>query len=47
KLINLVWEFDYEGDTRTVDVHIQHLRQKLGLKDRIKTVYKMGYRLEI
>ncbi len=47
KLINLVWEFDYEGDTRTVDVHVQHLRQKLGLKDRIKTVYKIGYRLEI
>ncbi len=47
KLIALVWEFDYEGDTRTVDVHIQKLRQKLGLTDRLKTVYKTGYRLEI
>ncbi len=47
KLISLVWEYDYEGDSRTVDVHIQQLRTKLGLKDRIKTVYKMGYRLEI
>ena len=47
KLLNLVWEFDYEGDTRTVDVHIQRLRQKLGIADRIQTVYKTGYRFEI
>ena len=47
KLIDLVWTYDYEGDTRTVDVHIQQLRQKLGLKDRIKTIYKVGYRLEL
>ena len=47
KLINLVWTYDYEGDTRTVDVHIQQLRHKLGLKDRIKTIYKIGYRFEI
>ncbi len=47
KLIELVWDYDYEGDTRTVDVHIQKLRQKLGLSERLKTVYKTGYRLEI
>ncbi len=47
KLIELVWNFDYDGDTRTVDVHVQKLRQKLGITDRLKTVYKMGYRLEI
>ena len=47
KLISLVWTYDYEGDTRTVDVHIQQLRQKLGLKDHIKTIYKVGYRLEL
>ncbi len=47
KLISLVWEFDYEGDTRTVDVHVQRLRQKLGIADRLQTVYKIGYRLEI
>ena len=47
KLLHLVWEFDYEGDTRTVDVHIQRLRQKLGISDRIQTVYKTGYRFEI
>lgn len=47
KLLKLVWEFDYEGDTRTVDVHIQRLRSKLGISDRIQTVYKTGYRFEI
>lgn len=47
KLISMVWTYDYEGDTRTVDVHIQQLRQKLGLKDHIKTIYKVGYRLEL
>ena len=47
KLIELVWDFDYEGDTRTVDVHVQKLRQKLGISEKLKTVYKTGYRLEI
>ena len=47
KILRLVWAFDYEGDTRTVDVHVQKLRQKLDLKDRIKTIYKVGYRLEL
>jgi len=47
KLLELVWGYDFEGDTRTVDVHIQKLRKKLGWEDKIKTVYKLGYRLEI
>ncbi len=47
KLLELVWGYDFEGDTRTVDVHIQKLRKKLGWEERIKTVYKLGYRLEI
>ena len=47
RLLDLVWGYDYEGDIRTVDVHIQKLRKKLGLEDCIKTVYKLGYRLEI
>ena len=47
KLLNLVWEYDYEGDIRTVDAHIQRLRQKLGISDRIQTVYKTGYRFEV
>lgn len=47
KILELVWDYDYAGDTRTVDVHIQRLRKKLGLYDRIKTVFKVGYRLEV
>ncbi len=46
RLLELVWGYDFEGDTRTVDVHIQKIRKKLGWEDRIKTVYKLGYRLE-
>lgn len=45
KLLELAWGYDYEGDSRTVDVHIQKLRKKLGLEKRIQTVYKLGYRL--
>ncbi len=47
KLLELVWGYDYMGETRTVDVHIQRLRKKLGLDDKIKTIFKMGYRLEV
>lgn len=47
RLLELVWGYDFEGDTRTVDVHIQKVRKKLGWEDRIKTVYKLGYRLEV
>lgn len=47
KLITLVWSMDYDGDDRTVDIHIRRLRKKLGLEKRLITVYKMGYRLEI
>lgn len=47
KLLDLVWGYDFEGGTRTVDVHIQRLRAKLGLEKRIVTVYKLGYRLEV
>ncbi|MFF2090892.1 response regulator transcription factor [Paenibacillus sp. NPDC058174] len=47
KLLELAWGFEYEGETRTVDVHIRQLRKKLGWEERIKTVYKLGYRLEV
>lgn len=47
KLLKRAWEYDYFGETRTVDVHIQKLRKKLNWENRIKTVYKMGYRLEV
>lgn len=46
RLLELVWGYDFDGETRTVDVHIQKLRKKTGWENRIKTVYKMGYRLE-
>lgn len=46
KLISLIWGPDFSGETRTVDVHIGWLRKKLGLTDHIKTISKMGYRLE-
>ncbi|MBQ8911047.1 MAG: winged helix-turn-helix transcriptional regulator, partial [Clostridia bacterium] len=47
KLLALVWGYDYEGESRTVDVHIRQIRAKLDLKDRLKTLYKMGYRFEL
>ncbi len=47
KLLDMVWGYDFEGGTRTVDVHIQRLRHKLHLENYIKTVYKLGYRLEV
>lgn len=46
RLLELIWGYDFEGESRTVDVHIQKLRKKLGWEDQIKTVYKLGYRLE-
>ncbi len=46
KIIERIWGFDYVGETRTIDNHIQRLRKKLDWKDEIKTVFKLGYRLE-
>jgi two-component system alkaline phosphatase synthesis response regulator PhoP len=40
-----VWDEPYFGDTRTVDLHVQRLRKKLGLSEEIQSVYKVGYRL--
>jgi two-component system, OmpR family, alkaline phosphatase synthesis response regulator PhoP len=46
RLIHLVWGYDYVGDTRTVDVHIAGLRDKLeGANVRIQTVWSVGYKL--
>ncbi len=47
KLLDKAWGYDYFGDTRTVDVHITKLRKKLHLEDYIKTIYRLGYRLEV
>lgn len=46
QILERVWGYDYIGMTRTVDIHVQRIREKLGLKDYIKTVFKIGYRLE-
>jgi two-component system, OmpR family, alkaline phosphatase synthesis response regulator PhoP len=44
-LLESVWDYSYEGGTRTVDVHIQTLRQKLGeYGESIETVRGVGYR---
>ncbi len=46
RLLSDIWGFDYDGETRTVDVHIRTLRQKLGVcGDMIETVRGMGYRI--
>ena len=46
KLMELVWGFDFEGESRTVDMHIKSLRQKLGpLGELIQTVRGVGYKL--
>lgn len=47
KLLEMVWGYEYYGDTRTIDIHIQRLRKKLDLEDSIITVYKYGYRFKI
>ncbi|MCI9083074.1 MAG: response regulator transcription factor [Lachnospiraceae bacterium] len=46
RLYEKVWGQAYMGDTRTLDSHIQRLRKKLGWEDYIKTVFRIGYRLE-
>jgi len=42
-----IWGEDLEFETRTLDLHVQRLRKKLGWKDKIKTIYKIGYKLEV
>ena len=46
KLLALVWGYEFAGETRTVDIHVQRLRQKLGLADKLVTLPRVGYRLE-
>jgi two-component system alkaline phosphatase synthesis response regulator PhoP len=46
QLIEKVWGYDYYGEERVVDVHIAHLRQKLGDAHSIQTVRGVGYRFE-
>ena len=48
KEIEQVWGFDFFGDSRTVDVHVKRIREKLGERDawQIKTVWGVGYKFE-
>ena len=45
QLLEAAWGYAFIGESRTVDVHINRLRRKLGLQNDIQTVYKVGYRL--
>ncbi|MDO4331835.1 MAG: response regulator transcription factor [Eubacteriales bacterium] len=45
-LYEKVWEEEYFGDSRTLDLHVQRLRKKLGWERKLAAVYKVGYRLE-
>lgn len=47
KIYEKIWDGDFMGDTRTVDLHVQRLRKKLEWEQLITAVYKVGYRLEI
>lgn len=46
QLYKKVWDEEFMGDTRTLDSHIQRLRKKLNWEEKIKTVFRVGYRLE-
>jgi two-component system alkaline phosphatase synthesis response regulator PhoP len=46
ELLDFVWGYNYFGDTRTVDIHIQRLRKKLDANDVIITVFGVGYKFE-
>jgi len=48
KLLDMVWGFDFYGQTRTVDVHVAHVRERIkGSRVTIETVWGVGYKLEI
>ncbi|MCL2883455.1 MAG: response regulator transcription factor [Coriobacteriia bacterium] len=46
RLLSAVWGYDFSGETRTVDTHIQQLRKKLKLQEDLVTIPRLGYRLE-
>ncbi|MCX8132165.1 MAG: response regulator transcription factor [Clostridia bacterium] len=48
KILNVIWNFDYYGDVRTVDTHIKNLRLKLGFRgEYIQTIRGLGYKFEV
>ena len=46
QLLSNIWEYNYTGESRTVDIHVQQVRRKLGLQGKLITIPKLGYRLE-
>ena len=46
QLLSAVWGYEFEGESRTVDIHVQQVRKKMGLQGRLVTISKLGYRLE-
>ena len=46
RLLSAVWGYEFAGESRTVDIHVQQLRKKMGLQGRLITIPKLGYRLE-
>lgn len=47
QLLKALWGVDFEGETRTVDAHVGRIRKKLGFQDVIRTIPRIGYRLEV
>lgn len=47
QMLNILWGVDFDGESRTVDVHVGNLRKKLDFADVIKTVPRVGYRMEV
>jgi len=45
RLLSKIWGYTYQGESRTVDTHVQQVRRKMGLKDKLVSVPKLGYRL--
>lgn len=46
RLLSSIWGYEFEGESRTVDIHVQQVRRKVGLQNRLITIPKLGYRLE-
>ena len=47
QLLASLWGIEFEGETRTVDAHVGRIRKKLGFQDVIRTIPRIGYRLEV
>ncbi len=45
QLLSSIWGYEFQGESRTVDIHVQQLRKKLDLKDKLVTIPTVGYRL--